>query len=140
MSRLNEQNMSKFRKQLESCFIELDTVPRKVVSRMADVGMAVTIPNTPTNKSPYVIGGTLRKAWRKTKVHKVDNAIVSGYENNTHYAIYVNNGHRVVTKNGVTVGWAPPFHMLEQGVNAARRQTETIFRQEVAKIKRKSGF
>lgn len=134
MSRLNEQNMSRFRKQLESCFIELDTVPRKVVSRMADVGMAATKLNTPA-RTEY-----LRNRWRKTKVHKVGNAFVSGYENNTHYAIYVNNGHRVVTKDKVTVGWVPPVKMLEQGVNAARRQTETIFRQEVAKIKRKSGF
>ena len=140
MSSQNIQNMMKFRKQLESCFIELDIVPKNVVSKMADVGIALTKKKTPVNKAPNVIGGTLRKAWKKTKVHQVGNAVVSGYTNNVHYGLYVNNGHRIVTKGGVIVGYVDGERMLEKGINEARRQTQLLFRIEVAKAKRKSGF
>ena len=136
----NKQNMEKFRNQLELCCLELETIPKKVVSQMADVGIAVTKMKTPVNKDPKVIGGTLRKAWTKTKVHKVGNCYISGYTNNTSYAMFVNNGHRIVNATGETIGYVPPQKMLEKGMTEARQQTEILFRGEVAKVKRKSGF
>ncbi len=139
MSSQNEKNFAKFRKQLEGLFVDLDDSAKRVVDNMANVGIRVTKGNTPVNRNPKVIGGTLRKGWRKNKTYKVGNSFVSGYQNNTSYALYVNNGHRIV-KNGVTVGFVKGRLMLEKGTDEARRQTHSLFENEIARVKRKTGF
>ena len=85
-------------------------------------------------------GGTLRRGWIKSKTRKAGNSWVSGYANNVDYAIYVNNGHRTVNKDGATVGYVKGVRMLEQGIDEARRQTESLFRAEITRVKNKTGF
>lgn len=139
MNAENSRNFAHFRKQLDELFADVDESAKRVAGRMADVGINVTKKNTPVNKAPHVIGGTLRKGWIKTATRKVGNSYVSGYTNDVEYGMYVNNGHRIV-RNGVTVGYVKGKRMLEQGINEARRQTETLFQQEIARVKRKTGF
>ena len=152
----NERNFAKFRKQLESLYFDIDESAKRVVSQMANVGMATTKKNTPVSgyethttskgkktyrrKKGAVIGGTLRKNWKRIATYRSRNGYSSGYSNNTDYGLFVNNGHRVVNKEGATVGYVKGERMLEQGINEARRQTETLFNQEIARVKRKGGW
>lgn len=164
----NARAMAEFRKQLESLFGDFDESAKRIVSRQAAVGIAETVKNTPVGvydkesraflaekgtealyrrnkkllKAPdrtTRIGGTLKKAWTKTPTHKVGNTWVSGYANPTSYAVYVNEGHRIV-KDGVTIGLVPGKHMLEIGMRAAEKALPSIAAAEIARIKRKSGF
>ncbi len=158
----NARAMADFRKRLESLLGNFDESAKRVVNRMAAVGMAETVKTTPVGVySPEVSfvvksgrnvgktvrfttgikrqGGTLKKAWAKTPTHKVGNAWVSGYANPTAYALYVNNGHRIVVK-GATVGFVEGKHMLEIGMRAAEKALPSIANAEIARIKRKSGF
>lgn len=155
----NERNFAKFRKQLESLYFDIDESAKRVVSQMANVGMATTKKNTPVGKyKKYVsfvakngqevkfkrsvtpVGGTLRKNWKRIATYRSRNGYSSGYSNNTDYGLFVNNGHRVVNKEGATVGYVKGERMLEQGINEARRQTETLFNQEIARLKQKGGW
>lgn len=159
---VNARAMVDFRKQLESLLGNFNESARRVVNRMAAVGYAETVKNTPvgsySNVVSFVIksgkhagetvtfttgikkqGGTLKKAWIKTPTRKVGNAWVSGYANPTAYAVYVNNGHRVVIK-GATVGFVEGKHMLEIGQRAAEKTLPSIANAEIARIKRKLGF
>lgn len=155
----NERNFAKFKAQLQALSADLDESAKRVVSQMANVGLAVTKENTPTGDyKSYVsfitktgkkvefkrkvtpIGGTLKKSWKRLAVHCTKNGYSAGYFTNVLYALYVNNGHRVVNKEGVTVGYVVGKRMLEQGINEARRQTETLFNQEIARVKRKGGW
>lgn len=154
--------MAEFRKQLEGLFGDFDESAKRVVDRMAAVGFAETVKNTPvgvykrevsftikhgkhagrvvefvTSYAPQ--GGTLKKAWAKTPVRKVGNTWVSGYANPTFYAGYVNDGHRIVVE-GATVGWVEGKHMLEIGMRAAEKALPSIAAAEIARIKRKTGF
>ncbi len=54
--------------------------------------------------------------------------------------MYVNNGHRTVTRDGKSVGYVKGKRMLEQGTDEARRQMEGIFQEEIARVKRKGGW
>ncbi|MDR2932888.1 MAG: HK97 gp10 family phage protein [Oscillospiraceae bacterium] len=158
---INRQNFARFREQLLQAGGECDESARRVVSRMADVGLAETKKNTPVGvydkevifvaKKPRLRivqfttsfkkqGGTLRRGWLKSKTRKAGNSWVSGYENSVEYAIYVNNGHRVVNKDKITVGYVKGVRMLEQGMNEARRQAESLFRLEIQRVKNKTGF
>lgn len=159
MNSENSRNFAKYRKQLELLLTNVDESAKRVVSRMADAGMKETIRNTPVGDYSRTvffytqwgeqvsftlrnkpIGGTLKKAWRKTAVRKAGISWVSGYENGTEYALYVNNGHRTVNKFGETTGFVKGVRMLEQGINCAGRHADAIFQQEVARVKAKTGF
>ncbi|MDU6348338.1 HK97 gp10 family phage protein [Faecalispora jeddahensis] len=150
------QDYKQFRAALEKLGADLDDSARRVVDGMANVGLNVTKKNTPVGGYQIYtdskggkrlrrvkgapIGGTLRRGWKKTKAFKLGRDWQSGYTNNTEYGIYVNNGHRVVGKYGATVGYVKGERMLEQGIDAARRQSESLFRQEIARVKQKGGW
>lgn len=141
MNSENSRNFAHFRQQLEMLLVDTDKSAKRVVSRMADVGLKETKRNTPVGQyKDGRQGGTLQKGWKKTPTHKTGNAFLSGYDNNTNYGLFVNNGHRIVDKDGKTIGYVKGKRMLEQGMNEARRQTETLFRQEIARVKRETGF
>lgn len=138
---MSEQNFAQFRASLVALGADLDDSARRIVSNMADVGLNVTKKNTPVGQySGGKVGGTARRGWIKSKALKVGNGWESGYSNNVYYVIYVNNGHRIVGKNGVIKGYVKGKRMLEQGMDAARQQNETLFRNEIARIKAKGGW
>ena len=131
---INKQNFTKFKKQLEKLNANLDDSARRVVNSMAYVGLEVTKKNTPE------ITGWLRNNWIKNKTRKVGGSYTTGYSNNVEYGVYVNNGRRVVNKSGETLRWKNGKRMLEQGMNEVKRQLYTLFQNEVARVKRKTGF
>lgn len=150
------QDYKQFRAALEKLGADLDDSARRVVNGMANVGLNVTKKNTPVGGYQIytdskgrkrlrrikgaTIGGTMRRGWKKSKALKLGHNWQAGYTNSTEYGIYVNNGHRVVNKEGVTVGYVKGKRMLEQGIDAARRQSETLFRQEIDRVKQKGGW
>lgn len=140
---MSEQNFAQFRAALVKLGVDLDTSAQRVVSNMADVGLASTKKNTPVGQYPSgsgKVGGNARRNWIKDNTLKVGNGWQSGYSNSVYYVIYVNNGHRVVSKGGITTGYVKGKRMLEQGVDEARRQNETLFRNEIARLKAKGGW
>lgn len=152
------QDYKQFRAALEKLGADLDESAKRVVTGMRDVAHSVTVKNTPVGVYPDTVsfttrtgeqvtfkvsrkqGGTLKRAWKRNRAKKVGKMWESGLFNNTEYGIYVNNGHRVVNKDGVTVGYVKGVRMLEQGIDAARRQSEPLFRQEIASVKQKGGW
>ena len=143
MNTANQKNFSKFKKQLELLKADIGDSARRVVSQMADVGLASTKKATPVGKYPAgsgKVGGTLRKGWQKTPVHKAGRGWTSGYTNNVYYAVYVNNGHRLIGKDGRITGYLPGQRMLEKGITQTRKRTHGLFTEEIARVKRKTGF
>lgn len=59
------------------------------------------------------VGGNLRRNWRIVSVKKVNNKWVIELANNTEYAGWVNNGHRIVDKNKRTLGWVEGKFFVE---------------------------
>lgn len=152
------QDYKQFRAALEKLGADLDESAKRVVTGMRDVARSVTVENTPTGDYPSEVsfvtrtgervtfkaskkqGGTLKRAWKRSRAKKVGKTWETGLFNNTEYGIYVNNGHRVVNKDGVPVGYKKGKRMLEQGIDAARRQSESLFRQEIARVKQEGGW
>lgn len=140
----NARAAEEFRKRLEGLAFDMDETKARIVNQAVNVGLANTIVNTPVGFYLYAkgntkVGGTLRRRWKKSKTHKEGGAVVGGYANSTSYAVYVNNGHRIV-RNGVTVGLVQGKHMLEIGQRAAEKALPSIYNAEMQRIKRKSGF
>jgi len=137
---MSDMNFSQYRAALVELGADLDNSAKRVVSQMADVGLKVTKKNTPTNQDPHIVGGTLKKGWHKGQTLKVGNGYESSYANNVYYGLYVNNGHRIVNKSGETTGYVQGKRMLEQGIDEAKRQSDTIFNNEIQRVKNKGGW
>ena len=158
----NARAAEEFRKRLEGLAFDMEETQKRIVNQAVNIGFAHTVANTPVGFYPrdvsFVVksgkhagktvtfttgdtklGGTLRRGWKKSKTYKEGRAVVGGYKNATSYAVYVNEGHRIVSK-GVTVGFWPGYHMLEIGQRMSERALSLIFRDEIARLKRKSGF
>lgn len=158
----NARAAEEFRKRLEGLAHDMEETQKRIVNQAVNIGFAHTVANTPVGVYPrevsFVVksgknagkivtfttgstklGGTLRRRWKKSKTYKEGGAVVGGYANSTKYAVYINNGHRIVSK-GVTVGFWPGYHMLEIGQRMSGRALPLIFRDEIARLKRKSGF
>lgn len=137
------QDYAQFRKILVSLGADLHESAKRIVAEMRDTAYAVTVKNTPVGSYPARSGkqgGTLRRGWERGKLLRVGNGWQSEYHNNVYYAVYVNNGHRQVNRQGETTGHVKGKRMLEQGIDTARRQSGAIMRSEVERIKRKTGF
>jgi hypothetical protein len=93
--------------------------------------------NTPTNKNPHIVGGTLRKGWHVTPTQPVGSGIQKGLENNVYYGPYVNDGHRIVSKTGETVGYVEGQHFLERADNVVERAMIREFDAEIKRVKAK---
>lgn len=126
-------DFSEYRAKLAQLGADLNESALRVVSRMSDVGMNVTVKNTPSDT------GHLRRMWFKSSARRVGNGTESRYFNSVYYGLYVNNGHRVVS-GGKTVGYVEGVRMLEQGQNAAKAAADAIFSAEIQRVKQKGGW
>ena len=131
---MSGMDFSEYRAKLVQLGADLDESSRRVVSRMADKGMEVTVKNTPVDT------GHLRKNWLKGRTLRVGNGVESRYYNNVYYGLYVNNGHRIDVVVIPAVIDKEGDRMLEQGQDAAKEAADSIFNEEIRRVKRKGGW
>lgn len=147
------QDFNGFLRSLQKLGADLGSVGQRVTTRATAEAYATTIRNTPVGDYPPVVhfftsngqevrftrsftpqGGTLKSRWEIHKVTRTATGWAGEYSNNTEYALYVNNGHRIVVK-GKTVGFVPGQFFLEAGLNHARRNIQQYFRDELNRAK-----
>lgn len=88
-------------------------------------------------------GGTLRRGWHLSRTYVRKDQVQKYLTNNVDYAIYVNNGHRLVTViDGVkiTTGYVPGQFFLEAAVKTAERALPWIYDAEIRRVKAKHGL
>lgn len=135
----NAAAIDKYRNELRAMLGDISQIDQKVLTTAVNVGLRDVKRNTPVNKSPYVIGGTLRKGWHSTPTLPAGNGIQKGLENNVYYGSYVNDGHRLVNRKGETVGYVEGQHFLERANNVVERAMIQEFDAEIKRVKAKHG-
>lgn len=109
---------------------DIDVIDIKCLNKSVEAGINDVKKNTPTDT------GYLKKHWRATRIHKSNSAVEKSLENNVKYAIYVNNGHRIV-RNKKTIGYVNGKFMLEKAVHVVDKSLEKEFEEEVERVNRK---
>jgi hypothetical protein len=140
---MSTMDFSTYMAALKELGADLDESARRTLSQMNAKGLNATIKNTPVGQYPSgsgKVGGTLRRSWHDGGTKRVGNGVESRYYNNVYYAGYVNDGHRVVTKTGKTVGYVEGQRFLEQGQNVAKESADAIFNAEIQRVKAKGGW
>lgn len=135
---VNAAAIDKYRKELRTMLGDISQIDRKVLTVSVNTGLRDVKRNTPTNKDPHVIGGTLRKGWHSPPVQPAGNGVRKMLENNVYYGPYVNDGHRVVNRRGETVGYVEGQHFLEHANNVVEKAMIREFDAEIKRVKAKN--
>lgn len=136
----NAAAINKYRNELRAMLGDISQIDRKVITASVNTGLRDVTKNTPVGIYPAgsgKVGGTLRKGWHSPPVEKVGNGVQKMLENNVSYGLYVNDGHRLVNRNGETVGYVEGQHFLERSNNVVERAMIQAFNEEVERVKAK---
>ncbi len=151
-------NYEEFMQKLASLGADLDQSAQRVLNKAVNEARRVAVQNTPvgeysrdvsfTTKSGQSVsfrvagrvGGTLKRSWAVKRAVKQGKDNVAELYNTADYSLYVNNGHRVVNRDHVTVGYVKGQFMLEKGLDAARRNMPGYFNEAIRRVKEKNGF
>lgn len=128
----NEAAIKQFRKELQNMFDDITEVDKKILNVAVNKGVKVAKENT------NVVSGFMRRSWRsapavKSKGGEVTKSLV----NSADYSEFVNYGHRIVNKNGETVGWVKGQFMLEKAIGTVERELVKEFKKEIERLKSK---
>lgn len=70
-------------------------------------------------------GGTLRRNWKASNTKYVGHVFLIDIYNNTEYAPFIENGHRIV-RGGRTVGYQPGVFMLRDAIREVDQNWEKL--------------
>lgn len=136
----NKALIDQYRKELRSMLDDISKIDQKVLTRSVNAGLKEAKRLTPVGQYPKgtgKVGGTLRKGWHSPRARRVGNGVEKVLENNVYYAPYVNDGHRIVTRKGVTVGYVEGKHFLERANNIVEKDMIREFNAEIERVKAK---
>lgn len=158
----NKQACDNFRKEIKALLGDLADIDKKVLNRSVNAGIAYAKKKTPVGlhpnpvtftvkhgphagetvsfKTAYTrVGGYLRKHWKKTPIKASAHAASCELLNAADYASYWNDGHRIVSRKGATLGFVKGTHLLEETVDYVGNQMSKHFEAELRKVKKKHG-
>lgn len=128
--RLNKAAIDKYRKELKAMLGDISEIDSRILAKATKKGLADVKRNTP------VVTGFMRRSWAVTPTKKAASGAEKSLINTADYSSYVNYGHRIVNRNGETVGWVPGRFMLEKAVSKVERQLAVEFKKEVERVNR----
>ncbi|SDN15159.1 HK97 gp10 family phage protein [Acetanaerobacterium elongatum] len=152
------QDFAHFKQVLKNLKADLDVASCNVLNNAVNIARRVTVENTPvgdysrevsfTTKDGREVhfsvtgrmGGTLKRSWDVKRARLQGRTYEAELYNTADYAPYVNDGHRVVDRDRVTIGYVKGQFMLEKGLNAARGEMQNLFNAEIRRVKQRSGF
>lgn len=128
----NELAIKKFREELELMLEDVKAIDKKVLTKAVNVGLRTAKHNTPK------VTGFLQRSWRISQTEEKNKGVEKKLYNTAEYALYVNNGHRIV-RNGKTIGFVKGRLMLDKAILQVDKALVGLFKEEVEEVKRKYG-
>jgi len=152
----NQAAIKQFRKELKAMLGDITEIDVKCLNKAVNIGLTDVKENTPVGQYSNVVdfttragehvhfatndvkqGGFMRKSWRTTPTSKTKNGVTKSIINTADYSSYVNDGHRIVNKEGQTIGWVKGYFMLERAIRKVDKALEKEFKKEVERVNRK---
>lgn len=138
--RTNKAAIDKFRKELKAMLGDISEIDSRVLTQAVNEGLADAKRNTPVGQYPPGsgrVGGFMRKSWSVTPTQKTSTGVQKEMINTADYSGFVNYGHRVVNRQGETVGWVPGKFILEKAIKKVEKALVRLFEREVERVNRK---
>jgi len=138
--RTNKAAIDKFRKELKAMLGDISEIDSRVLTQAVNEGLADAKRNTPVGQYPPGsgrVGGFMRKSWSVTPTQKTSTGVQKEMVNTADYSGFVNYGHRVVNRQGETVGWVPGKFILEKAIKKVEKALVRLFEKEVERVNKK---
>lgn len=127
----NKRALDAYRKQLKAIFDDVRDIDITILNKAVNVGMAEAKRNT------RVISGFMRRSWRSAPAVRSNGGVTKSLVNSADYSSYVNYGHRIVNKDGETVGWVKGQFILDRAVKKVEYELSKEFKNEVERVNKK---
>ena len=127
----NKKAIGQYRKELKAMLSDISEIDDRVLTKAVNKGVRAVKQNTPVDT------GMMRKSWKSTPLRHAKNEVSKSIANYMDYASYVNDGHRVVSKKGVTVGFVKGHYMLERANETVDTELAKEFKKEIERVNRK---
>ena len=115
-----------FSKSLQRVSDNSNEVIRGIMIEVLARALNLTVDSTPVGVYPNKQGGTLKKSWSIGNISIKGNEVHGEIINTAHYAPYVEFGHRIVTRDGTTIGWQDGKFMLTVSLRTVERHLDEI--------------
>jgi len=120
-----------FSKNLQRFSNNSNEVIRGIMIEILFRTLSLTVDTTPVGVYPNKQGGTLKKSWSIGNISIKGNEVHGEIINTAHYAPYVEFGHRIVTRDGTTIGWQDGKFMLTVSLKTVERHLDEIAAVEI---------
>lgn len=120
-----------FSKNLQRVSDNSNEVIRGIMTEVLARALNLTVDSTPVGVYPNKQGGTLKKSWSIGNISIKGNEVHGEIINTAHYAPYVEFGHRIVTRDGTTIGWQDGKFMLTVSLKTVERHLDEIAGAEI---------
>ena len=127
----NGAAINEFRRLLKAELDDIGKIDKTIITKSAQDGVNFVKNITPIDT------GHMRKSWRKSPTVQSSKGVSTSITNNADYAMYVNDGHRIVNKKGETVGFIKGRYLIEKTKKRVEADMKKLFGKEVQKIKAK---
>lgn len=131
--RRNKAEIDKFRKELMEMLDDVSEIDKTILDKAGNKGRSEAVKLNEHAKDT----GFMQKSWRVSRTTKVNGGIQKELFNTADYASYVNDGHRIVNKNGETVGFVKGHFILEKALSKADNVLKEEFEKEVERVRKK---
>lgn len=128
---MNVDCFADFSKRLQRFSNNSDEVIRGIMIEILTRTLNLTVDTTPVGVYPNKQGGTLKKSWSIGNISIKGNEVHGEIINTAHYAPYVEFGHRIVTRDGTTIGWQDGKFMLTVSLKTVERHLDEIAAVEI---------
>lgn len=115
-----------FSKNLQRVSDNSNEVIRGIMIEVLARALNLTVDSTPVGVYPNKQGGTLKKSWSIGNISIKGNEVHGEIINTAPYAPYVEFGHRIVTRDGTTIGWQDGKFMLTVSLQTVERHLDEI--------------
>lgn len=115
-----------FSKNLQRVSDNSNEVIRGIMTEVLARALNLTVDSTPVGVYPNKQGGTLKKSWSIGSISIKGNEVHGEIINTAPYAPYVEFGHRIVTRDGTTIGWHDGKFMLTVSLKTVERHLDEI--------------
>lgn len=120
-----------FSKSLQRFSNESDDILRRIMIDILFRTLPLVIDNTLPGVYPNKQGGTLKNSWGIGDISLHSNGVSGEIINTAPYAPYVEYGHRIVTRDGTTIGWQEGKFMLTVSLQVVERHLDEIVALEI---------
>ena len=127
----NAIKFKEYKQQLRELAEDLTDEEIVILRKSVNKGLAYAKENTPVDT------GFMKDSWYTLKAKRTSNGCEKPLNNSADYSMYVDVGHRVVTKSGETVGFVKGKYITDRTINVVQQSILAEYQKSIRRLQKK---